>query len=94
MVSGRRGFYFFLFEEKRAATHPLSLSLSFSLSLSLSRPPLKTLSHHQWVYFDGYAKGGPKGRIPGAAVSNLVQLISTIVVLVVGVKAAVKLLPL
>ena len=54
----------------------------------------KKKKNHQGIYFDGYAKGGPKGRVPGAAVSSLVQLISTIVVLVVGVKAAVKLLPL
>lgn len=48
----------------------------------------------RWVYFTGYASEGPKGRIKGAAVASLTQLISTIVVLVVGVKAAVKLLPL
>ena len=84
-------------------------SWAFSLSLSslfgslgekltlVSLFPSLVNSHaklRQWIYFEGYAKKGPKGRVPGAAVSSLVQLISTIVVLIVGVKAAVKLLPL
>ena len=95
-VGGRGSFFrvFFLGSSRRSMIEKkLTLSLSFSL------PSLSPFLNHkkqkkQWVYFDGYAKGGPKGRIPGAAVSSLVQLISTIVVLVVGVKSAVKLLPL
>jgi glutathione S-transferase len=41
------------------------------------------------IYFNGYAAGDPKGRVPGAAVSALAQLVMMVTAVVWGAKTLV-----
>ena len=72
----------------------LPIILAVAASVAAARGPrdaallLAVWTAGRIAYFLGYSKAGPSGRLAGAAISNLSQLIATLAVLVWGVRAA------